>query len=344
MPDEPTPLYHVHAETQPEPKHGSTIGHIFKYIGILTTVVLVSITSLYWYLTYLNQPPDAFPVNEIVTIEAGTSVRDITNILGEAGIVRSDILLYYIIVLFYDAPSIKASTYTFNNPLTSFEVATLLTKGDFTTDLIRFTHIEGERATRLASRAAVELPGFRVERFVQNTEQYEGKLWPDTYFIPKNFTDEDLLLLLLTTFEEQMTPLNPEIETHPLTLDEILVLASIIEREANSPESKRLVSGVLQNRLEIGMALQADASIEYVLEKPLSELTPDDLKIDSPYNTYLYPGLPPTPIGNPGMEAIMAVLEPTASNYFYYITDNNGIFHFAETYDGHLRNIERYLR
>lgn len=107
-------------------------------------------------------------------------------------------------------------------------------------------------------------------------------------------------------------------------MEEILALASIIEREANSPDSMKLVSSVLQNRLEIGMALQADASIEYVLDKPLKELTPEDLKIDSPYNTYLYTGLPPTPIGNPGLDAIMAVLQPAESEYFYYITDEEG--------------------
>ena len=96
--------------------------------------------------------------------------------------------------------------------------------------------------------------------------------------------------------------------------------------------------------MSIGMALQADASIEYVLDKPLSELTSEDLKIDSPYNTYLYTGLPPTPIGNPGLQAIMAVLEPTESDYFYYITDEDGVFHYAQTFNQHKSNIAKYLR
>ena len=97
------------------------------------------------------------------------------------------------------------------------------------------------------------------------------------------------------------------------------------------------------------MALQADASIEYVIETPLGELPPGQLaeslrEIDSPYNTYLYPGLPPTPIGHPGMDAIMAVLEPADTEYFYYITGNDGEFYYAETYNQHLTNIERHLR
>ncbi len=93
-----------------------------------------------------------------------------------------------------------------------------------------------------------------------------------------------------------------------------------------------------------GMPLQADASIEYILDKPLKELTPDDLKIDSPYNTYTNRGLPPTPIGNPGIEAIKAVLNPTPSQYVFYITDNEGVFHYAVTYDEHKENIAKYLR
>jgi len=96
--------------------------------------------------------------------------------------------------------------------------------------------------------------------------------------------------------------------------------------------------------LQIGMALQADASIEYELDKPLSELTAADLELESPYNTYLNPGLTPTPIGNPGLQSIKAVLEPTESNYFYYITDENGTFHYAKTFEEHKLNVQKYLR
>ena len=149
---------------------------------------------------------------------------------------------------------------------------------------------------------------------------------------------------MLSTYEEKQAARADMIAAHPLSEYEILILASIIEREARSEESMRIVSGILQNRLAIGMALQADASIEYVLNKPLNELVPEDLEIDTPYNTYLYPGLPPTPIGNPGLMAIDAVLTPIESDYFYYITDDSGEFHYAETYDAHRRNIAEYLR
>jgi UPF0755 protein len=129
-----------------------------------------------------------------------------------------------------------------------------------------------------------------------------------------------------------------------LSAEEVIILASIIEREANTFESMKMISGILQGRMAIGMPLQADASIEYVLDKPLKELTPEDLKVDSPYNTYTNKGLPPTPIGNPGTEAIKAVLEPTVSDYVYYITDNEGNFHYAKDFDEHRANVAKYLR
>lgn len=291
----------------------------------------------------LNQPDELFPLNQPITISEGMSVKDIATILESENIIRSSSLLYYVIVFFHDPTAIKASTYIFEEPLKTTEIAKRLTEGDFDTDLIRFTHFEGERATKIAKNAAKLLPDFNEASFIEIAEPYEGRLYPDTYLIPATYTDTDLFALLQNTFDERVLPIITEASS-TFSTDDILTLASIIEREANTPESMRLVSSVLQNRLEIGMALQADASIEYILDKPLAELTPKDLDIDSPYNTYLYPGLPPTPIGNPGLDAIMAVLEPAKSDYFYYITDEEGEFHYARTYQEHLQNIEAYLR
>jgi UPF0755 protein len=146
------------------------------------------------------------------------------------------------------------------------------------------------------------------------------------------------------TFNEKTAPLEERIKTSQYSQNEILTLASILEREANTPESKKIVSGILQNRLTINMPLQVDATMEYILNKPLQELAPEDLNIESPYNTYLNVGLPPTPIGNPGTESIEAVLEPIESEYLFYITGEDGNFYYSKTYEEHLENIEKYLR
>jgi UPF0755 protein len=317
---------------------------LLKYSMILIALCVSIFIFIFYQLNELNEPPPNFPSNQPVTIQQGSDIRTITSTMEEVGVIKSKEILYYSLVLFHDPSTIKASTYIFEEPITTLEVAKKLTEGDFDTDLIRLTHFEGERVSKLAERAAEVLPDFSADKFIELAEPLEGKLFPETYFIPDSFTHEDLLKLLTDTFDTEIEKRSEQIQSHSLSLDEIVILASIIEREANTEESKKIVSSVLQNRIEIGMALQADASIEYILDKPLSELTPEDLKIDSQYNTYLYRDLPPTPIGNPGAEAIDAVLNPTESEYFYYITDNDGVFHYAETYRQHLINIEKFLR
>jgi UPF0755 protein len=325
-------------------KLSSYICKLLSISAVFVIIISITLGVLYWYAGLLNEAPDDFPVDKSIIIEKGTDVRAITEILEQEGVVRSNELLYYILVLFYDPTDVKASSYVFENPLSAFAIAERLTQGDFDTDLIRFTHFEGERVTILAKRAEQALPNFDAKAFITNSTPHEGKLFPDTYFIPIEYNDAELLTLMLDTFELKVAEFKDQIQVSDLTLNEILVLASIIEREANTVKSKKAISGVFKNRMNIGMALQADASIEYILDKPLSELTPDDLKIDSPYNTYLYLDLPPTPIGNPGFDAIDAVLNPTESEYYYYITDNDGVFHYSKTYSEHLRNIELYLR
>lgn len=292
----------------------------------------------------LNKAPRGFVAPTVVVIEPGTNVKAITAQLQDSHVIRSQSLLYYILTFFYDPTDVKASTYIFEEPLTTTGVAERLVAGEFGNDLIRFTHYEGERATSIANNAEAQLINFDKEAFLARGVPLEGKLYPETYHIPKTFTADELIDLMLQTFEEKTKDIQPLIDKSSLSYEQVLVLASILEREANSPESMKIVSGILQGRMEAGMPLQADASIEYILNKPLKELTPEDLEIDSPYNTYLNKGLPPTPIGNPGIDAIMAVLQPEKTDYVYYITDNDGNFHYSVTYDEHLDNIEKYLK
>lgn len=292
----------------------------------------------------LTKPPSSFVPPVAITIEPGTTVREITELLKEQSVVRSSTMLYFVLTALHEPENIKASTYVFETPLSTFAVAEKLVTGEFGNDLIKFTHYEGERVSEIADNAERELLNFDKARFLERAMPLEGRLYPETYHIPKTFTADELVDIMLETYNKQTANIRPKIESHSLTEDEILVLASILEREANSPESMGMVSDILQRRMQEGMPLQADASIEYILNKPLKELTPEDLEIDSPYNTYLNRGLPPTPIGNPGIEAITAVLEPISSNYVFYITDNDGNFHYAVTYDEHKANIAKYLR
>ena len=317
---------------------------LLRLVSWVACIAIISLGVLTVSVYFLNKTPHSFDEPKSVTIEPGTGIKAITEKFEQAGIVRSGTLLYIVIMLQYEPTDIKASRYVFDKPLSTVAVAKRLASGDFASDLVRFTHIEGERATHIAENAAAQLTNFDKEAFLTRAIPLEGKLYPETYYIPKDFSADALVDLMVKTFDEETAPLQSKMSSYGLSYEQVLVLASILEREANSPESMRIVSGILQGRMKDGMPLQADASVEYILDKPLKELTPADLKVDSPYNTYTNRGLPPTPIGNPGIEAIMAALEPTSTDYVFYITDAEGTFHYAVTYDEHLDNIDRYLR
>lgn len=294
------------------------------------------------------QPTDrALPIS--FTIEKGQNVTTIADNAEQAGLVRSAFLLRLILSTQFDARTIQASTYTVTESLSAFAVAELFVTGEFTSDLQSIIVIEGESREKIAARLDTKYTWFDPAQFLTLTENDEGLLFPDTYFVPAEYTTEAFVQLLRDRHEEVMGAYTDLIAASDLSPYEIVTLASIIEREANTTESMRQVAGIFFNRLEIGMALQADASIEYALERDLSELRPGELaqslrELDSPYNTYLYSGLPPTPIGNPGKTAIEAVLQPVDSEYFYYITGNDGEFYYAETFREHQLNIHRHLR
>ena len=322
---------------QPKPKRRS---------GALLFIILLSSALFggYIYIQTLAQAPANFPSNTPIEVVPGTSISAITKQFKQAGVVRSDLLLYLVLLTSYKPEDVKASTYLFSEPKDVYAIAEALIAGDFDSLLIPFIHREGEPVKEIAKNANKKLTNFSTEAFLMLASTSEGVLFPETYKIPKTFTPEELFTLMTDTYEEKVAPLRTQIKEKKLLEQDVIILASIIEREANSTTSMKLVSGILQNRLALDMALQVDASMEYILEKPLKELTAEDLKTDTPYNTYLYRGLPPTAIGNPGLDAIMAVLEPTPSEYMFYITGTDGEFYYAKNFDEHRLNISKYLR
>lgn len=299
-----------------------------------------------WYV--LNQPPADFSP-QTVTIPLGASVPEIADIMHTNNIVRSGFLLEMTLRFAEDATKIQAGNYQFTEAQTIIQVAEHLVSGDLLHELVSLTLIEGLPAHDYAATAAELLPNVSQAEFISLTADLEGKLFPETYFVPGDFSTTELVDLLMETHTQTIDVLQPQFASQNLTSDEAVTLASIVEREANTPESMRTVAGIFLNRLSIGMALQADASIEYVLDTPLGDLPPGQLatelrELDSPYNTYLYPGLPPTPIGNPGATALQAVADPIQSEYLFYITGNDGNFYYAESFAEHQQNITRHLR
>jgi len=179
-------------------------------------------------------------------------------------------------------------------------------------------------------------------------DYFEGVYYPDTYLIPVLETDEQIAKRLFSRFNEKMADLFPKFAEKNIKWTTGLKIASLIQREAGGKDDMGIISGVIWNRLDKGMALQIDATAQYIKGKVdgnwWSHVNPADLKIDSPYNNYLNKGLPPSPICNPGIDAIEAALNPEETDCLFYLHDSSRQIHCAKTYEEHLQNIEQYLR
>lgn len=190
-----------------------------------------------------------------------------------------------------------------------------------------------------------ELGIFSREDFIKIAQTEEGYLFPDTYRFYKDANPDDVVVRMKENFYKKITgEILKEIKSYNKTLQEIIIMASILEEEVKSTEDRKIVAGILWKRLDNGTGLNVDAALTYVLLRGSSDLTQNDLKFDSLYNTYRYRGLPPTPISNPGLDAILAALYPTASTHFYYLTDKNDFVRYARTLEEHALNKFKYLR
>ncbi|MFA7663080.1 MAG: endolytic transglycosylase MltG, partial [Patescibacteria group bacterium] len=172
-----------------------------------------------------------------------------------------------------------------------------------------------------------------------------GYIFPDTYHITTTATAEEIMDKALSNFGNKLTPeLRAEIKAQGKTIYEIITLASIVENEVAKAEDMKIVAGIFWNRLDIGMGLQSDATINYITSGKTTRPTADDLKIDSPYNTYKYRGLPPGPIANPGIASIEAVINPTKTDYLYFLTTPDKQTIFSKTFEEHVAAKNKYLK
>lgn len=172
----------------------------------------------------------------------------------------------------------------------------------------------------------------------------EGYLFPDTYLVKTGETLENIVKTMLANFQSKILPLEQEIKNQNKTVFEIVTVASLIEKEVRSKEDKKMVSGIIWKRLSVGMPLQIDATVSYLTQKRSVEVSREETKIDSLYNTYAYRGLPLGPITNPGLDSIEAAIRPTASSYWYYLSTPDGDTIFSRTLDEHNAAKAKYLQ
>jgi UPF0755 protein len=186
------------------------------------------------------------------------------------------------------------------------------------------------------------LQRFDAEKFLSKAQPQEGYLFPDTYFFLPNATEDTVIATMRQNFDKQVDTIREEIDAFGQPFEDIVILASIIEKEAHNFDDRRKISSVLWNRLERGMALQVDVTFLYTIGKGTFQLTKDDLASDSPYNTYINKGLPPTAIGSPSLDALLAAVQPAKTEYLFFMADLTGVTHFCKTHACHEANKARY--
>jgi UPF0755 protein len=287
---------------------------------------------MFLFLWGIFLPKEKNSVPKIFSVEKGQGLFEIGENLEKEGLIKSKIFFDFYILLVGKQKNLQAGKYFLSSSMNIPEIAKKIISGDIAK--VKVTIPEGSTVKEIEEKLNLELPG----------ENLEGYLFPDTYYFPIDVSGEEVVRIMKENFEKKISPYKEEIEKSGKTLKEIIIMASLIEKEVKTKEEKELVSGILWKRLENGIPLQVDATITYITKKKTTKISLEDLQIDSPYNTYKYKGLPPGPICNPGLESILAALYPKDSDYWYYLSTPEGKTIFSKTLAEHNIAKEKYLK
>jgi len=279
---------------------------------------------------FLSAPKD-FPSGAAIAIEKGKGLAEISGKLKKEGFIKNKYAFALYARVFNKSKKIKYGKYLFNEPVSIFSLLSRFTKGEFGFKPVKVTVAEGLTVKKIAELLG-DFENFDKEEFLEKTVNMEGYLFPDTYLFLPFAETEQIIGTMTDNFKKKAGDVGKD----------IVIMASLIEKEVPDIGDRKIVSGILWKRLKLGMALQVDAVFPYITGK--QKVLSDDLKIDSPYNTYLHKGLPPGPISNPGLDAVEAAKNPQETSYLYYLSGKDGKTHFAKTFAEHLKNKEKYLR
>lgn len=304
-------------------------------------LIVVSASAL---VSFLTLPPFGFPNDKMISIKTGTSLSDVSVLLSNENIIRSQSVFEFCAKVIGGDKPVMAGQFLFKEPVSACTVAYRIAHNISGIPAVKITIPEGLSNKEIALLLAPKLPKFDSAFFLDHARSKEGYLFPDTYFFNSAVVTQGVESIMNDTFNKKIESWKGEIEASKHSLRDIVIMASILEKEATTDEDKAIVSGILWKRISRGMPLQVDATFMYLLGKKSSELTVADMQIKSAYNTYRNPGLPAGPIGNPGIAAIRAAIHPTITPYVYYLSDKRGMMHYAKTFEEHVANKVKYLK
>ncbi|HEY9181470.1 MAG TPA: endolytic transglycosylase MltG [Candidatus Baltobacteraceae bacterium] len=324
-----------------------------RYVSIFIALAVVAGAAWFAYSIWGDRSrPDSV---KHVIVARGSTFHDIATQLAASGIIGNPTVFRVYAKFTHADTTAHAGEFQFRPHQTAAQVLEQLENGG--AQVAKWVTIpEGFTAKQIAQRLQDEGIGdaraydlaFLHDSIVVDgarTKNLEGYLFPSTYLIPNDASPKTVEGILTAQFRKEL-PKDAvrKAKAHGLTVPQVVTLASLIEREAKADDERPLMAGVYYNRLRLGMPLEVDASIEYALPEHHDVITYGDLKIDSPYNTYLHQGLPPTPIANPGEPSLLAAFNPKPSPYLYYVYKGNGHHAFARTLAEQNANIAKYLK
>lgn len=329
-----------------------------KYMQVkwlLPSMIVILILFSFAYGLSVSQATANKDDEVIVQVESGMTGEKIGQLLYEKGLFPS-ITAFRIYARIYGLEnSLQAGEYAFTKGMSISQMVSMMAQGQTATR--QLTIPEGYTVEQIAQLIEqIHVGNAQVfKELAQNYVPYdymapaadvtyksEGFLFPSTYQVPHQMTEKQLIAMMTSQFQQRFTPaMRVRAAAEGLSVREVIILASLVEKEAQKAADRPVIAGVFMNRLQQLMPLQSCATIQYILGYPKAELSVQDTELPSVYNTYLHKGLPPGPIANPGMAAIMAVLYPTATDYLYFVADKHGAHHFSKTYEEHLLTIQQ---
>ena len=319
-----------------------------KSTAFYATLLLILTTTMVAFFSYqrnINYPLEEL-ANRTLTVKPGSNAAQLVKQLREMGAnISPRFVLAYMRIKGYDK-KLKPAKITISR---HDSVKSLIEKVvNYTPRLVKVTLYEGmdtfEMAETLKSKGLIKSEKEFLDLTTYRKPSLEGKLFPDTYIFSEDLPVEKILKAMIANFESKVAPLLAK--SHLLSPYETLIVASMVQKETYNEKEMPVVASVIYNRLKRGMKLQIDPTVIYAkklitgknLSSPPSK---KDLQIDSPYNTYKYPGLPPTPICNPGVAAVRAAVYPAKTDYLYFVSKGDGTHIFAKTLREHIKNIQR---
>lgn len=342
------------------------VKRITLLIGVIVLILGACSVAGAFYIANGMSPVSGDDTMRPFVIQSGETVEAIADHLQEEGFIKNATVFRGYVWSQGISGSLKAGEFQLNSAMGVENIARALQENSKESNEVTITILEGwsnarigeyleekgvltkeewlEAAATTDSRTLIPDKNYPLLADKAAKATLEGYLFPDTYRIFKDASAAQIIEKMLDNIESKVSAeRRSQIAAQGKTFFEVLNLASIVEREVINDKDKRMVADVFEKRLNDGMALQSDATVNYVTGKNTPRATLEDLAIDSPYNTYKYPGLPPGPIGNPGLSAIVAVIEPEPNPYYYFLTPEDGSTIFSRTFAEHSANVRKYL-